>query len=771
MFNLANLNDYEFELLCKDLMEKKLSLELHTFSRGIDGGVDICDADKRHIIQVKHYTSSRYDKLYRSLKKEVKNVKSLSPEHYYVCTSLRLTKNNKENIVELFEGYIKNISSIIDGVEIDNFLQLTENEEVVAKHYKLWLSATSILSVIDNQNVFIDCEELISDIKKHITLFVDTSAYYEARSKLIDNGIVIITGAPGVGKSTVSKMLLIYFADQGYTVRYTTDNTISYLKKVLSQNPSKKEIILLDDFLGQHYLKIKESKPNELKTLMSFIEKNPFKKLIMNSRITIFNEALQSSILFNELMETYELGRYLIDLDTLPIFEKAKILYNHLYFNNLPDKYFLNVKSNENYLKIVRHKNYNPRLIEYVTKEQVFSLVSHTEYSQFIFDKLNNPEDIWRDEFRNRLENVDRIMIHTLYSLTNTSIEIALLELAFNKRIENVASIDTSTNIFKNTLTRLSESILKVFEDKNKIKVSVINPSVNDYVSAEITKNLAEQISIVNSSMFIEQLMKIARSDGAKKLIIDKIIDGSLLQMSVLEKSPFYYFLSLVVEWNILKKEIIDNFLLSIEYAYRNLTEDDMYDYGLLINELTYNDKIYSIYNVQSVLCDPDKLDCVLLWMHLDELNYLFDSLIDKGSLSDECFTIIRQYIIGRMIEYIQDIEDEELEELVPEFLSNFNKSEVIDNLNGEKNAIEKMVLDKLSYIVHEDMKELIENTNKLLEIKIEDLEMNEVILSMDVMGMLDAYLDLPRYKNNEDNDWYYNFKRGIEDVTRLFER
>jgi hypothetical protein len=43
MYNLYNLNDYEFELLCKDIMEIKLDCSLYTFPKGPDGGIDICD--------------------------------------------------------------------------------------------------------------------------------------------------------------------------------------------------------------------------------------------------------------------------------------------------------------------------------------------------------------------------------------------------------------------------------------------------------------------------------------------------------------------------------------------------------------------------------------------------------------------------------------------------------------------------------------------------------------------------------------------------------
>ena len=56
MFNYKNLCDYEFEILCKDIMQKKLGVPLQIFARGRDGGIDITDdtVSKNVVIQVKH---------------------------------------------------------------------------------------------------------------------------------------------------------------------------------------------------------------------------------------------------------------------------------------------------------------------------------------------------------------------------------------------------------------------------------------------------------------------------------------------------------------------------------------------------------------------------------------------------------------------------------------------------------------------------------------------------------------------------------------------
>ena len=79
MYNYSNLSDFEFEILCRDIMQKKLGIKLYTFQKGRDGGIDVTDdpKNKKVIIQVKHYINSKYSDLLGTLKKEVQKVKEL----------------------------------------------------------------------------------------------------------------------------------------------------------------------------------------------------------------------------------------------------------------------------------------------------------------------------------------------------------------------------------------------------------------------------------------------------------------------------------------------------------------------------------------------------------------------------------------------------------------------------------------------------------------------------------------------------------------------
>ena len=53
-------------------------------------------------------------------------------------------------------------------------------------------SATNVLSLINNRNVFIDCDELMYDIENHVKNFVETEGFVEAYNRLNKKNIIII---------------------------------------------------------------------------------------------------------------------------------------------------------------------------------------------------------------------------------------------------------------------------------------------------------------------------------------------------------------------------------------------------------------------------------------------------------------------------------------------------------------------------------------------------------------------------------------------------
>ena len=761
MFDLSKLNDFEFESLCRDIMQEKLGIKLYCYSRGVDGGVDICDGKVNPyiVIQAKHYLGSRYDQLFRQLKKEVSKVNSFKPKKYYVFTSLSLTKKNKDEIVSLFSKYMVDESHVIDKIEIDSFLAQEKNKELVAKHYKLWLCSTSTLSLLLNQNIFFDCSELIDDIKRSLHVFVNTFSFFAAKEILYNNNILIITGAPGVGKSVISKMLVLSFVSDGYVVRYATDNNIADIKRVLSQEPTKREVILLDDFLGQHYLNMKSSQPSELKTLISFIDKSKSKKLILNSRITIMREAVQSSLVFREIMQKYIDSKYVINLDEMSKKEKAQILYNHLYFAGLPDTYFIAIKNDKNYEKIVNHSNYNPRIIEYITKKENIKLVESQDYVAYVFDKLNNPEDVWKDEFRNRISDNDRILVDTIYSLTNSVIDIAVLEKSFNKRIRSLGSADTSINLFRESIVRLTESLIKIVISSKNTFVSVINPSVNDYIRFDISINSNEQISIIKSAIYIEQIVKLSISDDAKELVKNMILDGSLLSLKVLANSPFFYYIKLLIEYELLDNRIKEDVSNSIKNMHNNLTRESKEDYAEMIIELL-SSHFYEFYGLGNIFIDIKLFSEIIQNLNANKMAGFVSKILaianyEYGEWWDEWVGYVREIVKQRLFEIVQIDTEESLSEIISNCMDEINGGKQDEYYNEINDEFEKNVRQNIEEYIFSFVGDYIDAFGVPLDLKVDDfLEMEHY--DFNVRGIFnEMYEEMlsDRWNDYDDDD------------------
>lgn len=671
MFNYADLNDVEFEELCKDVMEKKLKEKLRTFARGKDKGIDIRNDNNTTVIQVKHYIKSTYSNLKTNLRKELKKVEQINPKQYYVCISKELNPMQLDEIYEMFKKYMKDSSNIITIKEIDNFLQKPENQEVLEKHFKLWLSATRVLEKIGQNDIFIDCESLLDNINDEVKYFVRTSMFDKCLEILNNERIIAIIGMPGVGKTTTSKMLILKYVEKGYRVRYSANNDISNLKKAISSDPNMKEVILLDDCLGQHYLKMEEKHENEIISLVKYVRLHKNKVLIMNSRITIFNEAKKRSEEFNTIVEDKEVKVYTINMDNIDFIEKAKILYNHLYFNEINKEYFKEIKKDKRYLKIIKHRNYNPRIIQNIAKRSKLNM-SKEDYYEYIIECLNNPQYIWQNEYNNRIEKEDRIFLLVLYSMSDFMVESELLEKAFNRRIEKEV-IDTSKNCFLEVIKRLNESMIKLIVKDKKRYISVLNPSVNDFLKEEFYRNKVEKRKILDSAISIEQIERIYINDseGKVRYIQNRIEDKTIFNYIYLNenKNIISMVLAYIVHFKIKEnkfEKILEKGITNYNFClYRIFDNDIGYEKGDVVKELLQSE-LYDYYKIFEKLNNEEFVENLICDLDIN-------SLIDVVFIIDNKFTINLKKIPPRILKDItcelnctfeQYFEDYEIDEL-----------------------------------------------------------------------------------------------------------
>lgn len=489
-------------------MQKLLNTELHRFARGKDGGIDLTNDvhSKSIIVQVKHYMASTVNQLIANLKEEVNNVEKLSPKEYYICCSKELSPQKVDKIYQLFSNYMSSASNIITLNEIDDFLNAPENIEILKKHYKLWIESTGILQEIGNTNVFVDCETLLADIENEKNLFVKTSAFNSALKCLQDNKTLFITGNPGVGKTITSKMLALHYATIGYRVRFSTNvSDLDELKKSLSRNPEVKEIILVDDCFGQAYFNMKETQNTELLSLINYVNASLNKLLILNSRITILQEAKERKPELLRCFEGKQCKVYILDMTAIDIVEKAKIFYNHIAFNGMDKEYFAEIKKEKRYYNIIKHTNYTPRIIEFVCNPIRYRDIPPTNYYEFAMQQLNNPKEIWKDEYERRLGKVDRLLLLTLYSLSDSAVNEQKVRECFERRISCETDIDTTINQYEASLSRLLDGFVQLVSENGTKKLAMVNPSVNDYLDGRLHASPLERQQLIDRVPSIQQ--------------------------------------------------------------------------------------------------------------------------------------------------------------------------------------------------------------------------------------------------------------------------
>lgn len=514
-YSFKTLNDKEFEVLTRDLLSAEMNIEFQNFKSGKDKGIDLrysSTIDNKIIVQVKHYANSGFAQLKFQLKNaELPKIRKLKPERYIVVTSLELNPSEADEIKKILFPYVKSINDIYWNQRIN--AMLFKFKDIERNHFKLWFSSSSILSNILNNSSYLKSAYLLSELENKISHYVKTEFHDKASDILKSQKVLLITGAPGVGKTTLAQMIILDFINNGYE-HLVIEDKINEAENLLSPDENKKQIIYFDDFLGSNIYEIlnPRNSENSLIRFISRIRANPNKYLILTTRTTILNQALSAyeKLRYHKL---HEESHFEIYLNEYSQFHKAEILYNHIYFGNLDERYRQYIFKDKNYFKIIKHENYNPRLIEFFTNKIHLHKITPENYLNFIINNLDNPEEIWRSSYENQIDDEERFLLNSLFTLRGEE-SIIKLEQAYNARIENEIEnfgYKVKNDSFNKSIKNLEGSYLKTSYDgstKNTI-ISFINPSISDFLINYLKQSTFERSRLVQGIVFLDQVKNI----------------------------------------------------------------------------------------------------------------------------------------------------------------------------------------------------------------------------------------------------------------------
>lgn len=704
-YDFIKLNDKEFESLSVDLLSKIENNRIERFKPGKDGGVDgrfFTTKGSEVVVQCKHWVRSGLQALIRHLKNEELNkIKKLNPSRYILVTSIELSRNNKRIIKKILSPFVIAENDILGREDLNDLLsQYTEIEQ---KHYKLWLSSINVLRSLLNNAIVGRSSFKLEKIRDFTPRYVLTTNHDQAVQKLDSIHTVIITGDPGVGKTTLADHLCLYYALKGFELCYIED---SISEAESAYHPEKKQIFYFDDFLGRNFLEaLNRHEDSHVINFIKRIRNDKYKRFILTSRTTILNQGKRLSDLF--LIENVDRNEFEIKISSLSNFDKAKILYNHIWFSDLSEQFVEKLYFNKRYKKIIKHHNFNPRLISFITDTHKLSKVTSSEYWPFIHSTLENPTDIWTHLFDNQIDEFSRLIV-CLVVYNGKKIEEQDLKESFSQLVNNKKNLSKLELIDINSYLKIIVGSLlnRLITKQGKVVYDLFNPSVGDFVLRKYSGDQASISGVMYSLNTIESLVSL--NNLIKNKFVAPVTYNEVIRMLLLRKietkhndSSFDYkifLLNLAIREyvNISEiKDIICNFLNNINFeqiqTYYITELTDLLRWGIRYNSITRNDSalISFISSILDDLLEHEDLLAICqllqdLQIHLTEplfqktkkniIEFWIDSIDEDiyqtdlldGFYYDEekdaIYQVYHDHVLNRLAEYNIDFDENEIE-------------------------------------------------------------------------------------------------------------
>lgn len=704
-YNFETLNDKEFEELVNDLLSNKFNTLVERFKPGKDQGVDgrfFRPDGKEVIIQSKHYLNSGYNPLLRHCKSiEAKKVKNLAPARYIFATSVPMSRVQKQELSKVFEPYLKE-DDIYSKETINDLLK--EYPNVEKNHYKLWLSSTNVLETLLHSEIDFDTENEVDAIKSTLSKYVKTSLHDKAQNKLKRDNCLVILGNPGVGKTTLARMLCHeYMSSEDKYELVFIESDLKDANKKYKQD--KYQVYYFDDFLGSNYLDaISDSSDSRISKFMRRIANDSKKKFILTSRVSIFNQGVSCSEVLNR--SKLHDNKFLIHTNELTNLDKAKILYNHMYFARTPEHQYYdhisNIIDNNRHYQIIRHPNYSPRIIEFILNQTNLREVPVEDYWDYIMSSLDNPKQIWEHQIKNQISDLERKILWFVTLSRNIEDE------ALNNLVSRFCDLNDDVYSYHHALKQLDGALISRFRHFNKdnIHIRLHNPSIADYIIPTLISNNVEFLScmIVNLGDFFKpNIIPRHRPREDKGELEIKLWSSVADLITNTELTPSCFHLGLVAldrliykkpsNYSSNNKRYEKQMILFEKNVYINKyakTFNDLVDYynkgSIRDNDLATLERFYAI---SSILSAHNKIQ----WFDI------FDNVFNNSPDHDDLIEV------SKILDNLSDIEDYfNIKEEFSECVTSYWPSEIGDRVDSDFD--DSVLISGYSSIYEEGMSE-----------------------------------------------------------------
>ncbi|HYK04080.1 MAG TPA: restriction endonuclease [Thermoanaerobaculia bacterium] len=507
-YDFLTLSPDDFQLLVRDVLQAELGIRLETFTQGADEGIDLRSVDPSHrslIVQCKRYKDFR--SLMRSLREhELPKIQRLAPARYILATSVPMNPQRKAKLLALLRPFCTNEGDILGAGDLNNLIE--HHPDVERRNFKLWLSSALVLDRVLHDGIFGEDEAALARARERLQKYVRNASLDRAMELLESERYCIIAGQPGMGKSMLADVIVLDHVERQGFEAVQISSSLDEIRT--RRNPGRRLIYYFDDFLGKNA--VEQLTRNEDRRLVDFIEdvrRTPNWRLVMATREYVYNQAV---IKFEALAHAAEhLKKCIISLDDYTPLICAKILYNHLYYSDLPRPYIAALVEGRRYMEVVRHRNYNPRIVQYMTMDLFFRDVVSSDYPSEFVANLDNPQRIWHHAFHRHISREAQDLLVLLASFPGEGL-LADVERVFSnfytRRSKRLLSA-MSPRAFEDALRELDGDFIDTSHVAGAWLIEFSNPSIRDFLNATLSSSPALVEDLIATATYFEQLSRI----------------------------------------------------------------------------------------------------------------------------------------------------------------------------------------------------------------------------------------------------------------------